>query len=59
MQNGCVKVVNELLIKIINAPTKKTKVMRSVAKAEAVNYGFRLGVKPMIEACILLAKETA
>ena len=26
-QNGCVEVVNELLVKIINAPTKKVKVM--------------------------------
>ena len=26
-QNGCVEVVNELFVKVINAPTKKIKVM--------------------------------
>ena len=28
-------------------------------QSRSIHYGFRLGVKPMIEACILLAKETA
>ena len=31
-EDGCVEVVNELLIKLIDAPTKKIKVMTEEAK---------------------------
>ena len=48
-EDGCIEVVNELLLKIIDAPTKKIMVM-VVSK---FSYGFRLGFRLMIEAVVI------